>query len=32
MHRATWVDPTQPRDLRRVTTLDVASTVEQTAE
>ena len=32
MHRATWSDPTQVRDLRRVTTRDVASTLEQAAD
>jgi alpha-ketoglutarate-dependent 2,4-dichlorophenoxyacetate dioxygenase len=32
MHRATWMDPSQKRDLRRVTTRDVASTLEQAAD
>lgn len=32
MHRATWSDPSQVRDLRRVTTQDVASTLDQAAD
>ena len=31
MHRATWMDPGQKRDMRRVTAQDYASTVEQAA-